>query len=457
MALDKSRVSEWARRMVLSKMRILSSQPFYGLLLAHVTFNMDETIDTACTDGKRIFFSPVFLDELNDDELDFVMMHEILHIALEHCFRYNERDPELFNIACDIVVNSNIAHSLGDNLKTISIHGQEFMHLAPDKKEGYLYTAEEVYEMLIKKANKSASKSGGKNGQNGNSSSNSSSSGNKNQSSKDNGSNSGNSNGNTKGQSSSSNDSGAFGKRNRKKSVDGSFDDHSRWENEDDADAELSGVWQQRAFDAATIVEIEDPSNARGTVPAGMQRIFKQLKEGKLDWRTILNTFVQVEIVDYSFSPPDRRYGDGDFFLPDYNVPDELVKNILFMIDTSGSMSDTMISECYNEINSAITQFNGKLEGYLGFFDAEVVKPIPFSNIEELKIIRPYGGGGTSFDCIFDYVNKHWDKEEPPASIIILTDGYAPFPSASVANDIPVLWIINNTDVTPPWGKIARI
>jgi hypothetical protein len=48
-------------------------------------------------------------------------------------------------------------------------------------------------------------------------------------------------------------------------------------------------------------------------------------------------------------------------------------------------------------------------------------------------------------------------EEEPPVSIVILTDGYAPIPDESRAGGIPVLWIINNDSVTPPWGKIARI
>ncbi|MBQ3589935.1 MAG: hypothetical protein II980_05745 [Clostridia bacterium] len=460
MALDKTRIAEWSKRMLISKMRILSSQPFYGLLLSHITFNIDETIETACTDGERIYFSPSFLDGLDDDELDFVMMHEILHIALQHCFRYNERDPELFNIACDIVVNSNIAHSLGDNLKVISIHGEPFMHLAPDKKEGYLYTAEEVYEMLLSSIRKQPKN---KNGGSGNKAGDGSNTGSARDKSTSSGKSKNDANGkdaNGKDANGSSMGSGACGdsKVERSSKVEGSFDNHSRWETDEDADEELSALWENRVLDASTIVEIEDPSNTRGTVPLCAQRLINELRQGgQLDWKTILNTFIQEEIVDYSFSPPDRRFGDYDFFLPDYNVPQELVKNILFMIDTSGSMSDHMITTCYSEIYSAIEQFDGKLQGYLGFFDAVVVEPQPFTTIDEFKIIRPFGGGGTSFDCIFDYVNHHWKHEEPPSSIIILTDGYAPFPNESIANNIPVLWIINNNEVTPPWGKIARI
>ena len=43
------------------------------------------------------------------------------------------------------------------------------------------------------------------------------------------------------------------------------------------------------------------------------------------------------------------------------------------------------------------------------------------------------------------------------AGIIILTDGYAPFPDEKEAMGIPVLWLLNNKDVDPPWGKVARI
>jgi hypothetical protein len=47
--------------------------------------------------------------------------------------------------------------------------------------------------------------------------------------------------------------------------------------------------------------------------------------------------------------------------------------------------------------------------------------------------------------------------EKLPVSIIILTDGCAPYPDESAAKGIPVLWLLNNEKLTPPWGKITRI
>ena len=119
-------------------------------------------------------------------------------------------------------------------------------------------------------------------------------------------------------------------------------------------------------------------------------------------------------------------------------------------------MSDDEISQCYSEIKGAIDQFDGKLEGWIGFFDAVVIEPEPFVDESEFMAIHPEGGGGTRFDIIFDYVMEHM-AEEPPVSIVILTDGYAKFPKEIDAKGIPVLWIIDNEEVNPPWGKIVRI
>lgn len=126
------------------------------------------------------------------------------------------------------------------------------------------------------------------------------------------------------------------------------------------------------------------------------------------------------------------------------------------MIDTSGSMSDNMITAAYSEVKGAIDQFDGKLKGWLGFFEAAIIEPKLFTSPDEFKIIKPAGGGGTDFQIIFEYVHIHM-QDKLPASIIILTDGYAPFPKEKLAGGIPVLWLLNNEEVNPPWGKIARI
>lgn len=423
MELSEQKIREYSIRLMKSRLRLLCTNGFYGLLLMHMVLTIDEECETAATDGVRIYFGPDFLENLTDSQIDIVMMHEILHVALQHCLRSGDFEPERFNIACDIVVNSLILESMGGNRKNIHLgkYG-ELMHETPDGKEGAKFTAEEVYAMLpAMNGKKSKNKMPGSKV-------------------KGNGGGSGGKNG-------GSDDSDSNGN--------GVFDDHEKWKNTAD-DNTLREEWQKRIIDAAEAVSIRDPSDQRGLIPAFAKRLIEELRKPQTDWRSILNEFVQEEICDYSFSPPDRRFGDSDLFLPDFNEKDETVKNILFMIDTSGSMSDDMITAAYSEVKGAIDQFNGKLEGLLGFFDAAVIPPTPFSDEDEFMVIKPKGGGGTDFEVIFKYVDDHM-TDEPPASIIILTDGYAPFPDEEKANGIPVLWLLNNNNVEPPWGKIARI
>ena len=412
MNLTNEEMKKYSRRILLSRFRILNKHGFYGILLMHMQFGLDTKCDTAYTDGYKISFSPKFLDELTNDELDFVMMHEILHIVLKHCFRGTKVDNETFNIACDIVVNSNILYSNNMNLSSITLSKYGVSMHTIRGKEGYLYTAEQVYEMLPKSKAK-------KNGQNQN-----------------------------------SNDGSSSNQSNNNPHSGGSFDDHTHW-NVTDGDDFIIDEWEQRLIQAVEMISRRESSTGVGKLPLGAERLVEELTDSTVNWKEILNNFLSFELGDYSFLPPDRRMS-GPFFMPDFN---ELVENeddpqdILFMVDTSGSISDKDIVEAYSEIKGAIDQFPS-LKGYFGFFDHAIYEPIPFESIDDLLKIKPYGGGGTSFHIIFKYVQQ---LEEKPKAIVILTDGYADFPKEEERCNIPVIWIINNDKVTPPWGTIARI
>lgn len=429
MEISNEKIRQYIHRLLVARMRILCNHGFYGLLLMHMIYSIDEGCETAYTDGERIAFSPTFLEELSDKELDFVMMHEILHVVLQHCLRGEDKDNERYNIAADIVINSTIMHENGDKVSSITLSKYgESMHIAPDGKEGYLYTAEEVYEML-KSSNKSSNigiktskmaANGGDRSINGRA------------------------------------EKERMPRKDMNKPIAKRWDDHSQW-GKFEEDSKLRDVWVKNFAECCEAIKVRDASNNRGTLPMFAQRMLEKLKKSQTDWRTILNDFIQEEICDYSFSPPDRRFQDSPFFLPDFNEmgKNDNVSDILFFIDTSGSISDNDMTTAFSEIKGAIDQYDGKLKGWLGFFDAAIIEPKPFSSFEEFIVIKPAGGGGTDFQIIFEYVDQHM-KDKEPNCIIILTDGCAPFPKEELANNIPVLWLINNQDVTPPWGKVAR-
>ena len=395
MSLSNEKLKEYSRRLLLSRLRILSENGFYGMLLMHMKFSIEEGITTAATDGETIVFDPGFMDKLSDSELDFILMHEILHVALKHCSRGTDLNSFLFNIACDIVVNSNIMHSNGDDVSSITVSEcGESMHVAPDGREGYFYTAEEVYEMFRQIGGPGDS------------------------------------------------DCGFFA------------DNHSKWGTK--TDSLTKAKWDIYVRQAIETMKIRSSSNSRGNIPLCAKRLLEELTNPKLDWRRMLNEFVQEDVNDYSFCPPDKRFQDTGFLLPDYNEKEDYISNVLFMIDASGSMSDKLVTDAFSEVKGAVEQFGGRMRGKLGFFDAAVTEPIDFASVSDLMKIKPQGGGGTDFAVIFEYVKAKM-ADELPSSIIILTDGYCPFPEETATLGIPVLWVINNENITPPWGKVARI
>ena len=62
-------------------------------------------IETAGTDGFRILVSARFALSLKPGELRGLLAHELMHAVLQHPARRKNRDPELWNIAHDFVVN----------------------------------------------------------------------------------------------------------------------------------------------------------------------------------------------------------------------------------------------------------------------------------------------------------------------------------------------------------------
>lgn len=447
------------KRLQRLRLNLFKEHPFFASLVMHAPMALDSGIETALTDGEKIVFSPDFMETLDDKELTFIILHEVMHMALNHCHRNVEGiDHFVQNVAADIIVNSNILQGYNMDLSWITLKEYgESMHRFKGK-EGYEYDLETLCRLMNEEMADDAADSGEKDG---------------------NGEGDGESGEDDNGEGGEDND----GEGNRKGTSDGNgspdgggspsgngrpggFDDHSEWKGgaSGTEQREAKITWENRILEANSVAKtVEEIMKSAlggtgcGSVPTGLERLIKELTTPRLDWREILNDFVQEEITDYSFNPPDRRFQDSPFLLPDYNEKDITPINILFMIDTSGSMGDQQVTECYSEVYGAIQQFGGKLRGWLGFFDAEVVEPKPFESEEDFKVIKAEGGGGTSFQCILDYVRDEWKEADPPESIIILTDGIAPYPEEEDANGIPVLWIINNEMVTPPWGKIARL
>lgn len=401
---DKQEISQ---KLTQARRSIVMKHPFFGTLVMHLKMGLAK-VGTAATDMKRIIWDPEFISRLSPEEIEFVMMHEVLHCALKHCMRGRELDQRIFNIACDIVVNSSIMYSIGVN--TFTVDGNEVMHLAPDGQEGYRYTAKQVYDMLLAKYATDKNKCKKRLLQSG----------------------------------------AASGKGEEEP---GELDNHEVWDRVDTENAYLENQWKEHLQEAA------NKAKDAGMYMASVRELMEEYAgKAKIDWKSVLHDFIQVvhERHDFTFSPYDRRFAESDFLLPAFNETDaEKVSNLWFAVDTSGSISDENLALLLAEIRAAVNQLEN-LSGRISFFDTEVSDPIEFDGEIRFTDKQIQGGGGTSFSAVFAYMQEHM-SDNLPTAVIVLTDGYSKFPPQKAALEVPVLWIIVGSEVKPPWGTTTYV
>ena len=91
----------------LKKVRaiMLVKHPFFATLMMSMPMVETEEIPTAATDMKSLFVNPAFVDSIDNDTLMFVIAHEIMHTALSHGLRLQQRNKMRWNVATDYAIN----------------------------------------------------------------------------------------------------------------------------------------------------------------------------------------------------------------------------------------------------------------------------------------------------------------------------------------------------------------
>jgi predicted metal-dependent peptidase len=114
------------------------SAPFFAGLLLFADIQPREGLGTAATDGMKIYYDPSYLRTLTVKQVQGLLMHEVLHCALQHVPRRKLRNHELWNFAADIVVNGMIAPLQTYELPFGAIRRPAIEH----------FSVEEVYAIL---------------------------------------------------------------------------------------------------------------------------------------------------------------------------------------------------------------------------------------------------------------------------------------------------------------------
>jgi len=120
---------------------VIAKYPFFANFLIKLELIEDETIETACTNGKILKFNPAFIQSLKRQELIFLVLHEISHLILKHHLREGSRDHQIFNKAGDFAANSFLK-SYGIELLQDCLYDAKYENLNAEKIYSIIYEQE---------------------------------------------------------------------------------------------------------------------------------------------------------------------------------------------------------------------------------------------------------------------------------------------------------------------------
>lgn len=88
------------------KINLVKKRPFYGLILIKLNeMKEHSTTEIMCTDGNTIYYNKKYMDELNEAERNFHLLHQLYHCIFMHPSRMINKDVKIANIAADFLVN----------------------------------------------------------------------------------------------------------------------------------------------------------------------------------------------------------------------------------------------------------------------------------------------------------------------------------------------------------------
>ena len=371
--LDEMRV-EVLDRIIIARVGLLLRHPFFGNMATRLRIQAaDEWCPTAAVDGRNLYFNTQFFNAMNNKEIEFVIAHEILHCVFDHLGRRDDRDPKLYNIAADYIVNNLLVRDRIGEKPSIVDCFQDF------KYEGW--TSEEVYDDLFEEAKKNGEE--------------------------------------------------------YLKQLGEMLDEHLDMEGDGDEEGDREGEGKNKGkgrpkYSKDEMDQIRDEikeamiqasqTAGAGNTPAGVQRLIKQLTEPKMNWRELLRQQIQSTIKsDYTFARPNRKGWHTGAILPGMNFQDTI--DLCICIDMSGSISNDQGKDFLGEIQGIMDEYQDyKIK--LWCFDTSVYNEQDFSadGGEDLLDYEIIGGGGTDFDVNWNYMKEH---DIQPKKFIMFTDGYA--------------------------------
>lgn len=371
------------------KLHILNKK--HSAFIASMLYNLDiepanvDKVMLYCTSDKSsVLLNEDWFNGFNTAEQASILVHEVMHYTLQHDLRIGRRDKDIYQKACDQVVN-NLLLDMGYELP------QEEKDFTRTKYNNM--SVESVYKDIEQETKQ----------------------------------------------------------KNPKQQNSSSFGNDIPESNSSIPDQTQQNKRNQQILSA-------DMSNqAQGNQSVSkdgdiFSKLFKDIKEGVLDWKTVLAGYVDdISRSEMSYHQFNRRYLSMGLYLPDTKDVAKINK-VALAFDVSGSVSEEETKAFLSEMRKIKSDINPEIMS-VTTFNHKIVAQFDITEDNDLDEVTMDISGGTSLTPVFKYYNK---TENHPNFLILFSDMWVnDFPEKT---SYPVIWIcINNPNFTAPFGKTIHI
>lgn len=360
--------------------QVLQNNRLVGEVLVQLPRRLDPSLKA--TMGLRwqenqlqLVVNPERLAELRTDEIISLLEHEALHVIWQHPIRYrNHRELELVRVATDVAVNQYLTEPPAGTV-TLDQLQRLLKEKIPAKLDShdYLRILEKSTPTQQERLQHAGIRFHGK----------------------------------QKGQAPSEGNH--------------PLDTHEGWQMKEALNSQ-NGNLQLRIANIRQILTTawhETPQRDRGLLPGNIvAQLQSTARPRSIKWQRILRQ--QFGLLAKGVQASHARFNRRQPLRMDLpGTVTNLMPAVDIFIDNSGSVSDEELTQGLATINKMLKKY--RLPAILYSFDAKVVAKEKV-NGKRVKLVR-HGGGGTSFQCIFDYLHQHHISRQGRI-IIIITDGW---------------------------------
>jgi predicted metal-dependent peptidase len=345
---------------------LLAVTPFFGSLLLKCSFKLDKDLRyPAANDGRKtILINPDRFMAMEAGDRVFTLAHEAGHLAFLTFQRLGGRNPTLWNVATDCVINHILlASSIRASEKLVkSIITPKLLEklTGVDEEKIAKMSADQIYNLLVLQI---------------------------------------------KGK-------GDGDEHGEPVPIPGgcSHDEYATKDGEKDGagggDEEITEYWKR------AVAEAHDFAKSIGKLPVGAEIILEILRP-KVNWRALLRQAILqgpgLQVIT-TWKRPHRKIPND---LPGYTRL--VVPHVWTMVDTSGSMVGEHLNQAMTEVFEIAKSLNSKVR--IIAWDADAYE----DTLEHVKVtMQIKGGGGTVITPAIRLLLKNMRRND---IVVILTDG----------------------------------